>query len=196
MQTYSPTRLASQYWWLLLIWGILVGIFGLCALFWPHITLLAMIFLFGVFALVNGVLGLAMAIQQRRLLPYWWAALAAGVISILFGIAVLVWPHVTALVILYLIAAWAIVTGIFQLAEALGGAGHRSPVFLGIAGIASIILGVLLFSISPVVALLSLVWVIGIYALVYAAMLIMRAFDYRSRPSSEEERYREPEFLR
>ncbi len=195
MQTYSPTRLAGQYWWLLLIWGILVVLFGLGALFWPHITLLTLIFLFGVFALVNGVLGLIIAVQERRIFPYWWAALAAAVISILFGIAVLVWPRATALIILYLIASWAIVTGIFQLAEALGGASRHSPLFLGIAGVVSIILGILLFSVSPIVALLSLVWVIGIYALIYGAMLIMRSFAFRSRSSGEEDRYREPEFL-
>jgi uncharacterized membrane protein HdeD (DUF308 family) len=194
MQTYSPTRLAGQYWWLLLIWGILVGLFGLCALFWPHLTLLTLIFLFGVFALVNGVLGVAMAIQERRVFSCWWAALAAAVLSILVGLAVMTWPHITALVILYLIATWAVITGFFQFVQALGGMAHHSPL-LGIAAAASIILGLLLFVVSPVVALLSLVWIVGIYALVYAAMLIMRAFFYRSWARRESGRMREPGFL-
>jgi uncharacterized membrane protein HdeD (DUF308 family) len=195
MQTYSPTRLAGQYWWLLLIWGILVGLFGLCALFWPHLTLLTLIFLFGVFALVNGALGVAMAIQERRIFSCWWAALAAAVLSILVGLAVMTWPHVTALVILYLIATWAVITGLLQLMQALGGMTHYSPLLLGIAGAASIVLGLLLFVVSPVVALLSLVWVIGIYALVYAAMLIIRAFFYRSWARQQGDRVREPGFL-
>jgi uncharacterized membrane protein HdeD (DUF308 family) len=193
MQTYSPTRLASQYWWLMLTWGILVVLFGVCAFFWPHLTLLTLIYLFGIFALVNGVLGVVMAIQERQDNSYWWTGLAAGVVSVLFGLAVMVWPHVTAVIVLYLIAAWAIVHGIFQLAAAFGGMSASSPLYLGIAGVASIILGILLFAISPIVALLSLVWLIGLYALLYGAMLIARSFYYRSLIDTHQ--YREPEFL-
>lgn len=195
MQTYAPTRLAGQYWWLLLIWGILVGLFGLCALFWPHLTLLTLIVLFGVFALVNGALGIAMAVQERQIFPCWWAVLAAAVLSVLIGLAVMTWPHVTALLILYLIAIWAVVTGIFQLAEALGKRSRHSPLFLGISGVASLFLGLLLLVVSPAVALLSLVWVIGLYALVSSTMLIMRAFFYRAWLQSEEGQPHTPEFL-
>jgi uncharacterized membrane protein HdeD (DUF308 family) len=195
MQTYSPTQQAGQYWWLLLIWGILVGLFGLCALFWPHLTLFTLIFLFGVFALVNGALGIAIAMQERQIFACWWATLAAAVISVLIGLAVMTWPHVTALIILYLIAVWAVVTGIFQLTQALGKRSHQSPLFLSVTGVASVVLGILLMVVSPVVALLSLVWVIGLYALVCATVLIMRAFFYRAWSRSEESRSRAPEFL-
>jgi len=195
MQTYSPTRLAGQYWWLLLIWGILVGLFGLCALFWPHLTLLTLMFLFGVFALVNGALGIAMAVQERQIFPCWWAVLASAVLSVLVGLAVMTWPHVTALLILYLIAVWAVVTGIFFFFFSLGKRSCYSPLFLGVSGVASLFLGILLLAVSPVVALLSLVWVIGLYALVSATMLIMRAFFYRAWSQSEEGQPHAPEFL-
>lgn len=193
---YSPTRMVSQYWWLMLAWGILVALFGLCALFWPHRTLLILIYLFSIFALVNGILGIAMFFQERHISAYWWVGVAAGVISVLFAIAVMVWPHKTALVILYLIAAWAIVTGIFQLAEALGGTSRYSPWLLGIAGICSILLGLILFASSPLVALLSLMWVVGVYALIYGGALVARSFAYRSLWKNEQlYQYREPEFL-
>jgi uncharacterized membrane protein HdeD (DUF308 family) len=192
---YSPMRLASRYWWLMLIWGILVALFGLCALFWPHLTLLTLIFLFGAFALVNGILGIATAIQQRHEFPYWWAALGAGVVSLLIGLAVMFWPHLTALVLLYLIATWAIITGVFQLAEAMSGGGRHSSFLLIISGIASILLGIVLFASSPLLALLALVWVIGLYALIDGAMLIARACYLRSLSKHVPQEYREPEFL-
>lgn len=196
MNACSPTRLASQYWWLMLIWGICVALFGFCAIFWPHLTLLTLIFLFGAFALVNGVLGIVTAFQERRTLPFWWVAVGTGVISFLFGLAVMFWPHITALAVLYMIAIWAIVTGIFQLASAIGGMSRHSPLFLAVAGVASILLGIILFISSPVVALLALVWVIGIYALIYGGMLIVRSFYFRSLQKKEQiNESREHEFL-
>ncbi len=195
MHVYSPTRMASQYWWLMLIWGILVALFGLCAIFWPHLTLLTLIFLFGAFALVNGVLGIVMAIQARHELSSWGATLAAGIISLLIGLAVMFWPHATAIVVLYLIAAWALVTGVLQLAEAVSGVGRHSPWFLAIAGVASLLLGIILFASSPLVALLTLVWLIGIYALIYGGMLIVRSFYFRSLLKNAPQQSREPEFL-
>lgn len=196
MRMYSPARLASQYWWLMLLWGVLVGLFGLCAIFWPHLTLLTLIFLFGAFALINGVLGLFMAMQERTVLPSWGAAMVAATISIIFGLAVMVWPHVTAVIILYLIAFWAIINGIVQLYTAFRGRHRYAPLFLGVSGLTSLALGIILFVVSPLVALLSLVWVIGIYALIYGIVLIVRSFYYRARLSrSEAYLRREPEFL-
>lgn len=196
MHTYSPTRLASQYWWMMLIWGILIALFGVCAIAWPHLTLLSLIFLFGAFALVNGVLGIVMAIQGRRVISSWWMALIAGIVSLLIGLAVMFWPHASAIVILYLIAAWALATGVLQLAEAISGAGSHSPLFLALAGLVWLLLGITLFASSPLVALLALVWLIGIYALIAGAMFILRSFYFRSLFKDEESRrYREPEFL-
>jgi uncharacterized membrane protein HdeD (DUF308 family) len=136
-----------------------------------------------------------MAVQERQIFSCWWAALAAAVISVLVGLAVMTWPHITALIILYMIAVWAVVTGIFQITEALGKRNRHSPLFLTVAGSASVVLGILLLAVSPVMALLSLVWVIGLYALVSATMLIMRAFFYRAWSRSEAGRSRAPEFL-
>lgn len=192
MHTYAPGRLARQYWWIVLIWGLLVVLFGLCALIWPHLTLFTLIYLFGIFALYNGILGVIAAFQERRVFPFWGVPLGAGVVSILFGLAVIFWPHITALIVLYLIAVWAIVTGVFQLSAAVSGMGTQPPWFLAVAGIISILLGIILFASSPLVALLSLVWVIGIYALVYGGILIARAFHFRSLPEIQ---YREPEIL-
>ncbi len=195
MQTYSPTRLASQYWWLMLTWGILVALFGVCAIFWPHITLLSLIFLFGAFALVNGILSIAMAIQERHQIPYWGTELFTGILSLLAGLAVMFWPGVSMLVILYVIAIWAIMTGVLQLASAFSGIATHSPVFLAIAGIASLLLGIVLLASSPVVALLAMVWIIGCYALVDGFMLIGRSFHFRALGQKARLPHHDPGFL-
>ncbi len=198
MYMYSPMRLARQYWWMMLIWGVAIAIFGLCALLWPHLTLLTLILLFGVFAVVNGVLGIVTAFQARRVLSSWWMTLCAGMVSLLIGLAVLFWPHASAIVILYLIASWAIIIGVLQLSEAIGGLGRYSPLFLAISGLAALILGIVLFASSPLVALLTLVWLIGLYALIAGVMFILRAFYFRSllrREDLQEQRRHEPEFL-
>src|ERR1700688_278995 len=75
MDTNLPTRLVNRYWRLMLLWGLLVVFFGVCALFWPYLISLTPIALFVAFALVNGVLGIILASQERRVLPSWWVAL-------------------------------------------------------------------------------------------------------------------------
>jgi uncharacterized membrane protein HdeD (DUF308 family) len=192
METSSMTRLTSQYWGMVLGWGVLVVIFGLCALFLPHLTLLTLIYLFGIFALANGILGIVTAIQDRHLFPFWGLRIGAGIVSVLFGLATIVWPHITALIALYLIASWAIVTGIFQLASAFSGLTTQPPWFMALAGIVAILLGIVLFVSSPLVALFSLVWVIGLYALIYGGILIARAFQLRAQSRVKN---REPEFF-
>jgi len=194
MRTYSsaPRRQAGNDWGVVLSWGLLVVIFGLCALLLPHLTLLVLVYLFGAFALINGVMGIASAMQERHTFPFWGIHLGAGIVSVLLGLAVIFWPHITALIALYLIALWAIVTGIFQLAAALSGMTSQRPWYMVLAGIVSILLGIILFVSSPLVALLSLVWIIGLYALIYGGVLIARAFHLRTLPQVE---YHQPEFL-
>jgi uncharacterized membrane protein HdeD (DUF308 family) len=121
--------------------------------------------------------------------------LIAGIVSLLIGLAVMFWPHATTIVILYLIASWAIITGILQLADAISGMSRHSPLFLAIAGLASLLLGIVLFASSPVVALLALVWLIGIYALIAGCMFIMRAFYFLSLSKHAQPQRHEPEFL-
>jgi uncharacterized membrane protein HdeD (DUF308 family) len=181
MESLQASR---QYWWVPLIWGIVGVLFGLMTLFWPGRTLFILIYLFGIFLIVDGIMAAVTAFQERELSSAWWVLLAAGIIGIILGIAILVWPRITALVLLYLVAMWAIITGIFEVAA---GFGMQRPESRGwgivVAGILSIILGIVLFAVSPVVGLLSIAWVIGLYAIIYGIVLIARSFQLRSRPT-------------
>lgn len=180
MNVITTRQISRHYWWILGIRGLLAVLFGLAAFLWPGLTLLVLVFLFGAYALVDGVVAVIVALQERRNLRRWWVLLLEGLVGIAAGVVAFVWPAITALALLYVIAAWAIVTGVFEIAAAFLGV---LPVMmewtLALAGAISVVLGVLLV-LLPGVGLLSLVWLIGVYALVFGVLLIIRAFQFRT----------------
>jgi uncharacterized membrane protein HdeD (DUF308 family) len=163
----------------LLLRGILAVIFGLIALLDPQIALLALIIVFGAYALLNGLLAVAVAIQESHVLPYWGWLLVEGIAGIVLGIIAFAWPIRTALILLFIVAAWAIVTGVLEIATALA---VRSWL-IGLAGILSVAFGILLFA-HPGAGLLSILWILGIYAIVFGFVLIVHAFQLRSRSAT------------
>ncbi len=168
--------LASQAKWSLILRGILAIVFGIVVWVWPHITLLVLIAMFGIFAVVSGIFALGAAFQAHRAHRGWWMLALSGVLCIAAGIIALVWPRETALILLYIIAIWAIVTGISEIIAAFTpGRTATDEWLLVLAGVLSIIFGILLF-IFPGVGLLALVWLIGIYAILYGISLIASAF--------------------
>ena len=180
MNVITSSQISRHYWWLLALRGLLAVLFGLAALLWPGLTLLVLVLLFGAYALVDGVMTVIVSLQERRVFARWWVLLLEGLVGIAAGVLIFVWPAITALVLLYLIALWAIVTGLFEIATAFSG---RLPLALewtlALAGILSVLLGVLL-AIQPGVGLLSLVWLIGVYAIVFGILLIIHAFQFRT----------------
>jgi uncharacterized membrane protein HdeD (DUF308 family) len=168
--------LASQAKWSLIIRGILAIVFGIAVWIWPHITLLVLIVMFGIFAVASGIFALGAAFQAHRAHRGWWMLAVSGVLGIVAGIVALVWPHETAFILLYIIAIWAIVTGVSEIIAAFTpGRTGADEWLLVLAGVLSIIFGILLF-IFPGVGLMALVWLIGIYAILYGISLIVSAF--------------------
>src|SRR6266567_2123223 len=134
--------------------------------------------------LFNNVRRNDMQVAQEALRSYRGVFLFRGIIAILFGIVAFVWPGITAFVFLFLIAAWAIVTGVMQVVAALTlplATGREW--LLGLAGLASIIFGILI-ALWPRIGLLTVVWLIGIYAIVFGILYIVRYFQTRSLASS------------
>jgi uncharacterized membrane protein HdeD (DUF308 family) len=180
MNMLSRTQVPGQPWWSLLARGIIAVLFGLAALFWPGLTLLVLIYIFGAYALVEGIIAIYHAFQERNMQTNWWMLLLEGIAGVIVGILVFTWPGITALILLYLIAAWALITGIIELVAAFTtGLGW----LLVLAGAISIVLGIILFA-RPVAGILSLVWLIGIYAIIWGILLIVRAFQARSAPAA------------
>ena len=180
----QPQALPSEtgHWWALAIRGAIAIIFGLAALLRPDIALEALILLFGAYALVDGVFAIVGVFGGTRGGTPRWLLLIEGIAGILAGLIAFVLPGLTAFVLLYLIAAWAVVTGIFEIATAIRLRQEiRGEWALIIGGALSVLFGVILAVIGPVAGLFSLIWLIGIYALVFGILMLITAFQVRGR---------------
>ena len=142
-------------WWMLAVRGVLAIIFGLIALVAPGIALLAFVYVFAAYALIDGIMAVYIAIRERGSLSRWGWVLFEGILGIIAGIVAFVYPGLTALVLLYIVAIWAVVTGIMEIAAAFAIRGSAAREWaLGLAGIVSILFGIVLF-IFPGAGLLS-----------------------------------------
>lgn len=159
-------------WWALLLRGIAAVAFGILAFVWPQITLTVLVFLWGAYALVDGIFAIAAGIKSYGKNKRWWILLLEGVLSAAAGVFAFVIPGITALILLILIASWAIVTGVFEIVAAIQLRKEiKGEWLLALAGVASILFGVLLF-LNPGAGALAVVWLIGAYAIVFGALLI------------------------
>ena len=167
-------------WWLLALRGLVAVLFGVLAFVWPRATLITLVWLFGAFALVNGLLSLILAAKAPKGYPRIGSLILGGLLGILAGLLTFVMPGITALGLLMLIAAWAIVTGIMEVVAAIR---LRKIIanewLLILAGIASVAFGVILF-LQPAAGALALIWWIGAWALIFGILLIVLAFRMRN----------------
>lgn len=177
-------QVLARNWWALALRGLFAIVFGLIALFMPGLTLVALVILFGAYSLVDGVFGVAAAVRAAESHNRWGWLLVEGIAGILTGIITFVWPGITAIVLLYLIAAWAIVTGVFELLAAFRLRGHiANEWLLLLGGAASVIFGVLLIA-QPGAGALALLWLIGIYAIVFGVLVLALAFRLRGHAAA------------
>jgi uncharacterized membrane protein HdeD (DUF308 family) len=169
-------RTLAQNWWAIVLRGVAAVLFGLCAFIWPGLTLAALVLLYGAYALVDGVLAVAWAIVKRRAGSFPWGMLLAGLASIVVGVLTFMWPGITALVLLYMIAAWAIVRGVFEVVAAVALRRELEHEWLlALSGVLSIVFGLLLV-IAPGAGVLAVLWWIGSFAVVAGVLMIILGF--------------------
>jgi uncharacterized membrane protein HdeD (DUF308 family) len=167
-------------WRSLAVRGLAAVVFGVLALLWPGLTLQALVLLFGAFVLVDGVAMLVAVLThapqtegRRGLLVF------QGILSIAAGVITFFWPGMTALALLYLIAAWALLTGAMEIAAAIR---LRREIdnewILAVSGLLSVVFAVLLVA-RPGAGALAVTWLIGFYALLYGAFLLALAYRIR-----------------
>ncbi|HEX3442975.1 MAG TPA: HdeD family acid-resistance protein [Pseudolabrys sp.] len=169
----------AENWWLLLLRGVAAIIFGLLAFFWPGVTLLTLVFLWGAYAIVDGAFSLWAAISGRdAIAPRWWLAVV-GVAGVVAGLLAFAWPGLTAVILLLFIAGWAIVIGALEIWGAIQ---LRKEIegewWLILSGVLSIAFGIILIA-QPGVGALAVVWLIAWYAILMGCSLIALAFRLR-----------------
>jgi uncharacterized membrane protein HdeD (DUF308 family) len=168
--------------------GFAAVVFGVLTYLFPAITLAGLVLLFGAYAIVEGVFNLIAAARGQG--GPWWALALEGLVSIAAGVVAFVYPAITALALLYVIGAWAVITGVLEIVAAVRLRAHiRDEWWLGLSGALSIIFGVLVMAFPGAGALAVVLW-IGAYAVVFGAMLIALAFRLRGWQSRETARIR------
>jgi uncharacterized membrane protein HdeD (DUF308 family) len=169
----------ARNWWALALRGLLAIVFGLLAFALPGPTLAALVILFGAYALVDGIFALVAAVRAAEAHERWWLFVLEGIAGIAAGLITFAWPGITALVLLYLIAWWAIITGIFEIAAAIRLRKEiTGELWLALGGAASVIFGLILLF-RPGVGALAVIWLIGTYALVFGVLLVLLGFRLR-----------------
>jgi uncharacterized membrane protein HdeD (DUF308 family) len=167
-------------WWSLAVRGLFAIAFGVLAFALPGGTLFALVILFGCYAIVDGAFTLVAGVKSRRQRRSWGLPVAQGLLGIVAGAVALAWPGITALALLYVIAAWAVVTGMLEIWAAIS---LRKQIegewLLGLTGVLSILLGAAMFA-YPGAGALAVVWWIGAYAIAFGVLMIALAFRLRS----------------
>lgn len=163
----------------MLLRGLFAIVFGIITIVWPGLTLLGLIWLFGAYAIGDGAVEIWSGITNRGRHDRWWVEILIGLAGIVAGILVISWPGLSTLALMYLIAAWMVVMGVFQVIYAVRVRKEISnEVWIILSGVLSVALGLFFFAFSGDGAI-SLVWLIGIYAVFFGALLAL--FSFRAR---------------
>ena len=168
-------EVTSRTWGALALRGLIAILFGLAVLFWPGISLAVFILLFAAFALLDGIFALAAGFSKDG-----WPLLLEGLISILAAVVAILWPGIAIIAFVWLLAFWALATGIIEIIAAIN---LRKVIkgewLLVLGGILSIILGILLF-VYPIAGIVALIWVMGIYAIIFGIVLLFLSFRLKA----------------
>jgi uncharacterized membrane protein HdeD (DUF308 family) len=176
---FTAAIILARVWWAFLLRGILGIAFGVIVLLVPGIGLIAVLALFAAWAIIGGATQLISAWRQRGQ-PNWWVGILEGLAGIAAGVIAFVWPAITAIALLFLVAAWAIVTGLLQIWMAIRMREQiRGELLLALAGAVSVIFGVVLILGGPTVGILSLLWLVGVFAIAIGATFFLLGLRLR-----------------
>jgi len=182
MPTFAEQNLAAalgRNWWLLLVRGLVAIVFALLTWAQPGVSLAALVLVFGIYVLADGLLGVWSAIAKRRDNRHWWLLLLWGLVGIVVGVMTFIMPGITGLVLLMYIAAWAMITGVLQIVAAIRLRKEIKGEWLMIlSGLVSVAFGVLLF-LQPGAGALAVAWIIAAYAFIFGVLMVLLAFKVR-----------------
>ena len=171
-------RALAGRWSTLAIRGVCAIVFGILSFMWPGLSLATLVIIWGVYALIDGGLALMAGLKAKV-----WSLVFIGLIGVLAGIGAFVYPGMTALVLLYFIAAWAIVTGLLAIYIAI----HLRKELTGewvlaLAGVLSVVFGMMLIA-RPGAGALAVVLLLASYAVAFGVLLLVLAFKLKALPA-------------
>lgn len=176
----------SAHWWVFALRGVAAILFGLIALFNPEITIYVLVLIFGAYALVDGVFAIGVSIRGSHADQRWWILLTEGIASLVVGVVSFLNPNITAFVFAYLLAAWAILTGVFAIISAVQMRTHLPDEWMWIvSGVISIAFGIAI-AVLPAAGVILWSYLIGVYAFIAGVALLafslrLRSYALRSR---------------
>ena len=169
----------SRTWWLAALRGALAIVFGVAAFVWPGPTFDVLVLLFGAYAFFDGVVVLTFGLMAARTHDRWWPPVLGGIVGLAIGVVTFVQPAVTALALVYVIGAWAIVTGVLEI---IGAIRLRKVItnewLMGFSGAISIVFGAVVLA-QPGTGALALVFLFGYYAILAGVSQIGLGFRLR-----------------
>jgi len=171
-------QMANNWLWVALR-GVLAILFGIVAFVLPGLTFVVLVIWFGAYAFVDGIFTVIAAIMNRTKNDRWWVLLLEGLLGIVVGILTFLQPGITGAALVYLIAAWAIITGVLEVIAAIRLRQEiQGEFWLALTGVLSVIAGIAMF-LFPDTGAIAIVWIIGAYALLFGIMLLVLAFRLR-----------------
>lgn len=177
--TTLSTVLADN-WWAAALRGVFAIVFGLIAFLLPGVTMLGLVLVFAAYSLVDGIMEIILAIRAARRRQKWIWIFLQGILGIAIAVIAVVWPDITVVAFVLLVAVFSIISGALTLASAPRLQTGHGRWWLVLGGIASVIFGILLIA-APLVGALVLTWWIGAWALVLGVTLIILAFRLRAQ---------------
>ena len=168
----------ARNWWAVLLRGLLAILFGVLAFVNPGLTLGALILLFGAYSLVDGVFAIIAGLRAAQRHERWWPFALEGAVDIAAGLIAVVWPTIPAIVLVYLVAIWAIVSGILMISAGFSPRRAHGAWFLVLGGLISVLLGIAFIG-WPGLGVIAIGWWIGLYAIAFGVVLLVFAFRLR-----------------
>jgi uncharacterized membrane protein HdeD (DUF308 family) len=170
----------ARHWWAIVLRGVIAVVFGIVALAAPGAVLLSLAFLFGIYLLIDGVIGLAGSVRAVSAHGHWAVLLAEALLNILMGLIALFMPAAAVFAFVLLMAVWALASGALMLAAAVKLHASHGSWWLGLGGAASLIWGVLLLA-APLLGAVVLTWWLGVYAIVFGIALLACGWRLRGQ---------------
>ena len=169
-------------WWALVIRGIAAIIFGILTFAWPGATIAVLVIFFGVYALIDGIFAIISAVRAAEHHRRWAVFAIEGVVGILIGLFALFAPIAATALFVYVLGAWALITGILEIGAAMRLRRHIPGEWaLVLTGALSIVFGILVFF-APYAGAVALVWIIAVYAILFGILWLILGFRLRNHP--------------